>query len=251
VSNIINKSVVIKQLAKKLRLPVIAEYKKHIKTDLSFEENLENLLDIEYGEKEKRRIQRGIKRAGFPVVKTLDTFKPERLPCVKKEDIDELATCNFIEEKKNCIAIGNSGGGKTHLFTAIGVEAIKKGYTIKFRSASDIITQMSEAQDKKELAKYLKSINNCSVLIIDELGYISYDIKGANLLFQVLAARYETKSTMITTNLIFSKWVDFLGDEMLATALIDRLIHRSHILNMNVGSYRLEESEFDTSKLNL
>ncbi len=248
-NDITDPSIKIKELAKKLTLPIFADYKRYLNPKSNFEENLEMLLDREYNGKDERRIQRRIKNAGFNVVKTLDTFNISRLQNVKKEEIDELASCKFIDEKKNCIAIGNSGGGKTHLLGALGVEAIKKGYTVKFRTASDIITQMSEAKDKNELSKYLKSINNCSVLIIDELGYIAYDIKASNLLFQVFAARYETKSTMITTNLKFSEWVKFLGDETLATALIDRLVHKSHILNMNGPSYRLEESEIDLSKL--
>lgn len=139
------------------------------------------------------------------------------------------------------MAIGNSGTGKSHLVTALGIEAISKGYTVKFRRASDLVTQMTEAVSEKRLSQFIKNVNACDVLIVDELGYLSFDAAGANLLFQIFAARYETKSTIVTSNLEFSKWVTFLGkDEHMTAALIGRLIHLSIILNMNCEDYRLQ-----------
>jgi DNA replication protein DnaC len=153
----------------------------------------------------------------------------------------ELATCNFIDNKQNVVAIGNCGTGKSHLMIALGIEAIARGYTVKFRRASDLVTQMTEAVNEKHLSQFIKNVNACDVLIIDELGYLTFDSAGANLLFQIFAARYETKSTLVTSNLEFSKWVTFLGkDEHMTAALIGRLIHLSTILNMNGEDYRLQ-----------
>ena len=126
---------------------------------------------------------------------------------------------------------------------ALGMEAIKNGYSVKFRVASNLVNELSEAKQCNRLTKYLKFINRCHLLIIDELGYLSFDLPSASLLFQVFAARYETKSTIITSNLEFSKWVTFLGDPVMSAALIDRLIHKTAILNMNGESYRLKTTK--------
>jgi DNA replication protein DnaC len=232
------------QLSKRLKLSVLSDYKNRLNPGMSFEEGLILLLEIEAAEKDRKSMERRIKNAGFPLIKTLDTFAfdAERLPHLKKEQVMELSGCEYIRQKRNVIAIGNSGTGKSHLMTALGIEAIKRGYHVKFKKASDLVNQMSEAQIDKQLTRYLKNLNNCHLLIIDELGYLTFDIQGASLLFQVFAARYETKSTIVTTNLEFSKWVSFLGDPGLSTALIDRLIHLSTLLNMNGESYRLKNA---------
>lgn len=239
----ITKKEEIKNLAKELKLSVLADYDDYVSSGELLEEGLLTLLGKQLDEKEQKSIQRRIKRAKFPLLKTLDTFEFDvRLPHLKQKQIRELANCEYIEEKKNIIAIGNPGTGKTHLLTALALKAIEKGYNVYFKKASELVTEMSEAKEDEELSKYLKKINKCQVLLIDELGYLSYDIKGASLLFQVFAERYETKSTLITTNLEFSKWVDFLGDPTLATAIIDRLAHKTIFLNMNGDSYRLKNA---------
>lgn len=232
------------RLSKRLKLSVLSDYKNHLKPGMSFEEGLVLLLEIEAATKERKSMERRIKNAGFPLIKTLDTFEFDtaRLPNLKKEQVMELSGCEYIRQKRNVIAIGNSGTGKSHLMTALGIEAIKKGYHVKFKKASDLVNQMSEAQIDKQLTRYLKNLNNCHLLIVDELGYLTFDIQGASLLFQVFAARYETKSTIVTTNLEFSKWVSFLGDPGMSAALIDRLIHLSTLLNMNGESYRLRNA---------
>jgi len=161
---------------------------------------------------------------------------------LNKDVVMELATCKFVENKRNIVAIGNSGTGKTHLLTAICIEAIIKGYTVKFKRASDLVTQMTEAASERRLSQYIKNVNTCDILLIDELGFLSFDAAGASLLFQIFAARYETKSTLVTSNLEFSKWVTFLGkDEQMTSALIGRLIDRSAILNMNGENYRIQK----------
>jgi DNA replication protein DnaC len=234
----------IKTLAQKLKLPVLADYQEYIESGESLEEGLIVLLQHQLEEKQRKSIERRIKKAKFPLLKTLDTFQfDDRLPYLKEKQVRELVSCEYIEEKRNVIAIGNSGTGKTHLITALGLKAIEKGYNVFFKRASELVIEMSEAKEEKQLGKYLKEINKCQALIIDELGYLSYDIQGASLLFQVFAERYETKSTLITTNLEFSKWMDFLGDPTLATAIIDRLAHKTIFLNMNGDSFRLKNAD--------
>lgn len=236
-------------LAKRLKLPVLAEFHQHISNDWNFTENLLQLLELEALEKENRGIQRRTKAAGFPVIRLLDTFEfdAKRLPHLHKEQVWELAECDFIQEKRNVLAIGNSGMGKSHLSIAFGIEAIRRGFTVRFKRASDLVNQMSEAQNERRLSRFIKTLNNCDLLICDELGYLNFDLHGASLLFQVFAARYEVSSTMITSNLEFSLWPPMLGnDQAMSTALVDRLIHRAEILNMNGDSYRLHDAKSET-----
>jgi len=141
--------------------------------------------------------------------------------------------------------------GKTHLAIALGLEAIRRGFTVRFKRASDLVNQMSEAQNERQLSRYIKTLNTCHLLICDELGYLNFDLQGASLLFQVFAARYEVSSTMVTTNLEFSKWPAFLGNDLaMSTALVDRLIHRAVILNMNGKSYRLKDAKGELTSAN-
>lgn len=233
----------ISRLANRLRLNVASDYKKYIKAESSFEENLLHLLQLENDLRERDLIKRRIRQAGFPIIKTIDTFEfsEGRLPFLKQEQILELMSCDFINNHTNVVAIGNSGTGKTHLVTAIGMEAIRKGYSVRFRRACDLVTQLSEAMSEKQLSTMLKSLNKCQLLVLDELGYLTLDQKSSNLLFQVLAGRYEVRSTIVTSNLEFSKWPDFIGDPIMATALVGRLVQRSTILNMNGECYRLKD----------
>ena len=230
-------------LANKLKIHAIADYKKNIKADNSFEENLLRILRLEADSRQREHMKRRLKQAGFPIQKTIDTFQfsEERLPYLKQEQVLEIMQCDFIREHTNVVAIGNSGTGKSHIMTAIGMEAIRKGFSVKFRRACDLVTELSEAKSDKHLSAMLKSLNKCQLLLLDEMGYITMEQKSSNLLFQVLAARYEVRSTIVTSNLEFSKWPDFIGDPIMATALVDRLVHRSTILNMNGEGYRIKD----------
>lgn len=232
-------------LAKGLKLPVMAEFHRHVSTDAGFSDNLLRLLEMETMEKERRCVERRTKAAGFPIIHTLDTFEFDgRLPHLNRDRVWGLAGSSYVTEKRNIIAIGNSGTGKTHLVTALGLEAIRRGFTVRFRRISDMVNQMSEAQHAKQLSRYIKTLNNCHLLICDELGYLHFNLESASLLFQVFAARYEVSSTIVTTNLEFSKWPQFLGDDpVMTTALVDRLIHRAEILNMNGKGYRLKDAK--------
>jgi len=240
------KQAKIATLAKRLRLAFLTEFNQHISKDANFADNLLHLLEMEILEKERRSIERRTKAANFPIIHLLDTFEFDalRLPKLKREEVWELANCRYITERRNLIAIGNSGTGKTMLAIALGIEAIRRGLTVHFKRASDLVNQMSEAQNERRLTRYIKALNNCHLLIVDELGYLNFDLQNASLLFQVFAARYEVSSTAITTNLEFSKWPSFLGnDQAMSTALVDRLVHRAEILNMTGKSYRLKDAK--------
>lgn len=233
----------IARLAHKLKWSTVENYKKHITTEGSFEDNLLSLLRTAADDQERELVKRRLKSASFPIQKTLDSFDfaNARLPNLKKEQILELATCDFIKERTNIVAIGNCGTGKSHLMSAIGLEAVRRGYSVRFCRVNDLLTQLGEAKSDKHLNGMLKVLLKCQLLILDELGYITLDQDGSRLLFQLLAGRYEVRSTIVTSNLEFSKWPEFIGDPLLANALVDRLVHRSAVLNMNGEGYRLRD----------
>jgi DNA replication protein len=157
----------------------------------------------------------------------------EYLPYLNFNEFRALGTCAFIEEKSDIVAMGPSGRGKTHAALAIGYEAVKRGYSVRFKRASDMVNEMTEARSEKHLADYIKTLNRCQLLVVDEVGYLNYDMNASSLLFQVIGARYEKASTIYTTNLAFSKWCNFIGDEVLASAIVGRIAHQAIILNMN------------------
>lgn len=223
------------------KLPILRRVPDLVKPDCSFEENLQYILDMELTERRLRSIARRTKVAGFPQLKTLDTFDFSRLPKLNQNVVKELATGHFVRNKANVVAYGNSGVGKTHLVIAIGAELIQKGYTVRFRKVADLIQELKEAKAANQLTSAMRAWERTDVLLLDELGYLVLDTEASSLLFQLLSNRYETRSTFVTTNFEFSKWVDFLGDKAMATALIDRFAHKTTFLNMNGPSYRLED----------
>lgn len=229
------------ELASALKLPILKRAPELVQKDLSFEENLTYIFGIELAERRLRSIARRTKTAGFPQLKTLDTFDFTRLPKLNKESVIELATGHFIASNTNVVAYGNSGVGKSHLAIAIGVEAIQLGYTVRFRKVADLIQELKEAKVNHQLTNALKTWERTDLLLLDELGYLFLEQEDSSILFQLLSNRYETKSTFVTTNFEFSKWIDFLGDKAMAMALIDRFAHKTTFLNMNGPSYRLED----------
>lgn len=225
----------IQKAAVRLRLPAFSQFDKLIDPKQSFETNLLQLLEEQVRLADVCRLGRRIRYAGFPQIKTLDTFtlSKEHLPQLNFDELRELQTCSFIEEKDDLVAIGPEGRGKTHIALAIGYEAVKRGYSVKFKRAQDLVNEMSEAKSEKHLADYIRTLNRCQCLILDEVGYLNYDLATSSLLFQVISARYEKASTIYTTNLDFSRWGQFVGDEDLASAIVGRIAHRAIILNMN------------------
>ena len=240
-----NRDAILKA-AKRLRLSAFGQFEEYISNSLPFEDNLCNLLIEQVRLADLQRLERRIRYAGFPQIKTFDTFvrSEEHLPHLNFDELNELMTCSFIDDKNDIVAIGPAGRGKTHLALAIGYEAVKRGYSVRFKRASDLVNEMAEAKSDKHLTEYIRTINRCSLLVLDEVGYLNYDLFASSLLFQVVSSRYEKASTFYTTNVEFSRWSNFIGDEMLASAIVDRIAHHAFLLNMNgPKGWRLEHAK--------
>ena len=219
----------------------MAENSMYIKAD-NHQEFLLKLLKKELEHREKSRRARLIKNANFYTVKTFEGYIFDGIRMPQGLTPEELKTCRFIEEKKNLILYGNVGTGKTHLATAIGVEACNMGMNVKFFRTAALVNRLSEARKGGELGKLFKQLNKLDLLICDEWGYVPLEREGAQLLFQVISDCYERRSVIITTNLEFSRWVGIFYDEQMTAAMIDRLVHHSYLLIFDGQSYRLRNS---------
>ncbi len=207
-----------------------------------YEAYLLRLTEAEVTTRSTNALASRIRAAGFPVVKDFDTFDFTTLPSVPKQKVLEMSRGEWVEQHTNCCLIGNAGTGKTHLATALGLAVCRLGRRVRFVTAANLVTQLEEAQQQHRLERVLAQLDRVDLLIIDELGYLSFSRTGAELLFQVFAERYERRSVLVTSNLAFSEWGSvFQGDRMTA-ALLDRLTHRCEIFEMNGESYRFRES---------
>ncbi|WP_234121785.1 IS21-like element helper ATPase IstB [Clostridium hydrogenum] len=212
-----------------------------VKEEISVLDALVHLTDkeIEYKNEIASKIQ--ITVAEFPFVKRSEQFDYDFQPSVNKSQIKDLCSLRFIENKENALFYGTSGVGKTHLATSIGVEAASKRYLTYFITCHDLIQNLRKAYEENRLEVRLKHYNKYKLLIIDEIGYLPIDQLGANLFFQLITKRYEHTSTIVTTNQPFSKWGDVFSDVTLANAILDRLLHHSHIVKIIVPSYRTKD----------
>ncbi|MCP5091449.1 MAG: ATP-binding protein [Gammaproteobacteria bacterium] len=201
------------------------------------------LAELELIDRERRMIERRIKSAKFGAVKSLDSFDFKAIPSLNKMLVLELARCDYITRNENIIAVGNSGTGKTHIALGLGLAACQKGLTVGFLTASALVHELLEAHDDKRLLRLQKQLAKYRLLIIDELGYVPLSPSGAELLFEVFSQRYERGSTIVTSNLPFDEWTGVFGSERLTGALLDRLTHHVHILEMNGESFRLKHSQ--------
>jgi len=232
---------------KKLKMPQAAKTYESLAREagdnnLSYEEYLLGVLEQEIHQRENNRIQRGIKQAAFPVIKTLENFDFKAIPSLNKPRVLKLMQGEYIRKKENIILVGSSGVGKTHIAIALGYEACRQGLRVKFYTAAGLINELLAAQQEYRLNRLEKQWLVPHVIILDELGYVPFSKMGAELLFQFCAARYERGSIIITTNLEFPKWTEILGDEQMTAALLDRLTHNAHILNINGDSYRFKQA---------
>ncbi|WP_027622767.1 IS21-like element helper ATPase IstB [Acetivibrio clariflavus] len=208
----------------------------------SHQEYLLKLLKLEIEHREKTRQNRLIKNAGFYTMKSLEVFKFDEVTVPASINIDYLRKCEFIKDKSNLVFYGNVGTGKTHLATAIGIEACKLGKSVKFFRTAALVNKLSEAKKAKELSGFIKQIMKNDLLIFDEWGYIPLDRDGSQLLFEIISECYERKSIIITTNIEFSRWTNVLYDEQMTGALIDRLLHHCHLLIFNGESERMKKA---------
>ncbi len=201
------------------------------------------LAELELIERERRMVERRIKQAKFPAVKSLDSFDFLTLPSLNKTLVLELARSEYIVRRENIIAVGNSGTGKTHIALGLGLAACQKGLSVGFTTAAALVHELIEARDEKRLLRLQRLLATYKLLIIDELGYVPFSQTGAELLFEVFSQRYERASTLVTSNLPFDEWTGVFASERLTGALLDRLTHHVHILEMNGDSYRLKQSK--------
>lgn len=206
------------------------------------EQFLEKLLAMEVQARTVNRKTRYIKTAGFDVVKTFENYSFEDVEIPSSIDINDIRNAVFVERKENLILYGPVGTGKTHLATAIGVKTCDSDKKVRFFRTAALINRLIDAKQKGELKKFLRQIEQAALLICDEWGYVPFEKEGSQLLFQVISECYEKRSLIITTNLEFSKWNGIFYDEKLTSAIIDRVIHHSHLLIFTGGSYRLRNS---------
>ena len=200
------------------------------------------LAEREMIERDRRKVERRIKAAKFPVVKSLDSFDFSAIPKLNKMQVLELARCEWIERRENVIALGPSGTGKTHVALGLGLAACQKGLSVGFTTAAALVSEMMEARDERRLLRFQKQMAAYKLLIIDELGFVPLSKTGAELLFELISQRYERGATLITSNLPFDEWTETLGSERLTGALLGRITHHVNILEMNGDSYRLAQS---------
>ena len=198
------------------------------------------LCELELLDREKRSTQRRLRFARFPNYKTLDTFKFESQPSLNRLLVSELLRCQFIEQRESVILIGNPGTGKTHVATALAIEACHRGYQVRFYRVTELVTQLMEAREERQLLRMKAQLAKLDLLVLDELGYVPASKLGAELLFDVISTAYERQSMIVTTNLPFGQWTEVLGSERLTGAVLDRLTHRCHILEATGESYRLQ-----------
>jgi DNA replication protein DnaC len=212
------------------------------KLGASYSEYLDQVLKYELMQREHRSKEILLKMAGFPVLKTMEVFDFSSSN-INKMQIQELSTLDFISNKENLIFIGSPGTGKTHLAISLGYLATQNRLKVKFLTTADLMLQMEVAKSQNRFKIFMdKSINHPSLLILDEFGYVKLNEEQANFMFQLVNKRYETGSIIITSNLTFSQWQGVLNnDEALTAAIMDRLIHHSHIININGESHRLKQ----------
>ena len=240
--------LLLKHHLKQLKLPTfLAEYEKQARecaqAGVDHSGYLLRLAELELIERERRMVERRIRAAKFPAVKSLDSFEFTAIPPLNKMLVLELARSEYILRRENVIALGPSGVGKTHVALALGLAACQRGFSVAFTTAPALVNQLMEARDERRLLRLQAQLAACKLLIIDELGYVPFSQTGAELLFETFSQRYERGSTILTSNLPFEDWTSVFGSERLTGALLDRLTHHVHILEMNGASYRLRQSK--------
>lgn len=208
----------------------------------AYEDFLLSLIESEMQTRADNRLKRRIRDARFPLMKSFERFDFDAAPELNRRVIKELMDGAYIREQRNVIFVGKTGTGKTHLATALGLEACRQGVRTRFATGAGLVNELIEARSERAVGRITQKLSRFGLLILDELGYVPFSKEGSQLLFQVLADRHERASVIITTNLGFADWTQLFGDPTLTAALLDRLTHKAHIILCNWDSYRLKES---------
>lgn len=239
--------LLLKHHLEKLRLPTIRREWEAAAAACASEgrdygDYLLRLTERELIEREQRAAQRRIKSAKFPVLKTLENFDFAAQPAINETLVRQLANGEYLDARENVLLIGNSGTGKTHLATALGLAACAQGKRVRFWGATALVTHLLEMREQHELKRFFSQVEKHDLIILDELGYVPFSKAGAELLFDIVSRAYERFSLIVTTNLPFEQWTEVMGSERLTGAMLDRLTHRVHIIEANGESYRLQDA---------
>jgi DNA replication protein DnaC len=233
---------------KQLHMPTVRRCYEQIadqarKESLSYEQCLLELLKLECDARRENRIARNLRASKLPPSKTFDNFDKKRLPARVATHLNVLTDGSFLNRAENVLAFGNPGSGKTHLLCAIGHELIQQDRRVLFSSCAQLVQDLLIAKKELEMTKLLKKLSRYDAVIIDDIGYVQQSRQEMEVLFTFLADRYERGSLMITSNLPFSKWEQIFKDPMTTAAAIDRLVHHSVIVELNIDSYRMEQAK--------
>jgi len=241
----------LERLKMKNTLEILDNYlEQALRDNVNIVEILDHIFSEEAKSKTKRAVEKQIQMSGFPMKKGVDDFDFSFQPSIDKRQIDELCTMRFLENAENVVFLGPPGVGKTHLATALGMEAARHRYSTYYINCHSLIEKLKKSHYENHLPDQLRFLGRYRLLIIDEIGYLPMDIQGANLFFQLIARRYEKSSTIFTSNKTFSQWNDIFADVTIASAILDRVLHHCSVIHIKGESYRLKErKEFMKQKV--
>ena len=245
--------IVLDDALRQLRLPAMGrEWREHARQAKEAGEGYTGFLlaltSRELEQRQANQVQRRLREARFPLLKTLETTDLKKWPALDAVQVRDYAECGYITRRENVVLLGKHGTGKTHAATVLGVEACRNGYRVGFTTAAGLVNTLIESREERQLKRYLAKLSRFELLVVDEVGYIPFSAEGAQLLFQVFSDRYEKGSVIVTSNLPFAQWTSVFGDAALTAALLDRLTHHCSIHEFKWESIRFTESLGAASK---